>query len=47
MHMRLHRIRDFQICNEELRRNMVFQAQILLLNAEFLALLPLVLFLFP
>jgi hypothetical protein len=39
-------IQDFQICNEELRRNLIFQAQFLLLNAGFLLSLPLVLFLF-
>ena len=39
-------IQDFQICNEELRRNLIFRAQILLLNTEFRLSLPLVLFLF-
>jgi hypothetical protein len=43
---RFCRIQDFQICNEELRRNSIFQAQISLLNAEFLLSRPLVLFLF-
>jgi len=47
MRTRLHRIWDFWICNEELRRNIIFQVQILLLNAKFLGLLPLVLFLLP